>query len=255
MWPITIVGQLKPGWEDAGTVAARLDRLFANLSGIDPMFSRWRRDGARRSRSAVPAFITIPPDRRELRTWIEEGAVVGSRGGYKKTVGYAVGARTPAQEPVCADFWLSFLPEDWWFGHRIGVTISRGADSRSVLDEPEAAIALLRRVLLTIATAWECDWAGVRPGNYRPRMRLPGPVVIRYDSGWIVYLDAARATYIVPPQDIVVERLASGAVLLTAVTDAIFNGDNPEHLAAAMRIQLALEPLNELESEPPATDL
>jgi hypothetical protein len=137
MWPIAIVGHLKPGWEDAGTIAARLGRLFGSLAGIDPMFSRWRRLGARRHRSAVPAFITIPPEKAELRSWIEEGVVFGSREGHKKTVGYTISARTPAQNPIRADFWLSFEPEEWWFGHRIGITIFSSAGSQSVLDDPQ----------------------------------------------------------------------------------------------------------------------
>lgn len=254
MWPIAIVGHLKPGWEDAGVIATRLGRMFAGLAVVDPMFTRLRRIGARRHCSAVPTFITIPPDQTELRSWIEEGVVFGSRKGYKKTVGYTLQARTPAQNPVRADFWLSFEPEEWWFGHRIGITIFSGAGSASELDDPgnhTALIALLRRVLLITATAWDCDWAGVMPGNYRPRLQLRGPVLVKYQSGWIVYLDAKHATQIVPPQDVAIERLAGGAMLLTAATDSIFNGRNPNHLAAALRIQAALEPLNEFESKRP----
>jgi|HubBroStandDraft_1064217.scaffolds.fasta_scaffold2993070_2 hypothetical protein len=69
----------------------------------------------------------------------------------------------------------------------------------------------------------------------------------------MVYLDAARATHIVPPQDVAIERLADGAMLLTAATDTIFNGRNPKHWAAALCIQAALEPLNELENERPSS--
>lgn len=60
----------------------------------------------------------------------------------------------------------------------------------------------------------------------------------------MVYLAAAHVTHIDPPQDIAIERLADGAMLLTAVTDAMFNGQNPNHMAAARRIQVALDPLN-----------
>jgi hypothetical protein len=256
MWPIAIVGHLKPGWEDADAIAARLSRVFESLAGVDPMFSRWRRVGTRRHRSALPAFITIPPEQTELRSWIDESAIFGSREGRKKTVGYSIRALTPEQNPVRGDFWLSFVPEDWWFGHRIGITIFTDAGSPSVLDDPAnegALIALLRRLLLIAATAWNCDWAGLMPGNYRQRGRSPDPLPVMYQSGWMVYLDAARATHIVPPQDVAVERLADGAMLLTAATDAIFNGRNPNHLAAASRIQAALEPLNEPENEHPSS--
>ncbi len=203
MWPIAVVGHLKPGREDAGKIAARLGGLFGRLAGIDPMFSHWRRVGVRRHRSSVPAFITLPPERTELRSWIEEGVIFASREGRKKSVGYAIGARTLAQNPVCADFWLSFEPEEWWFAHRIGITIFSGSGAPSLLEDPannRAVIALLRRVLLITATVWECDWAGVMPGNYRPRLRLPGPIPIKYESGWMVYLDAARAAHVLPPR-------------------------------------------------------
>ena len=60
----------------------------------------------------------------------------------------------------------------------------------------------------------------------------------------MVYVDAAHATHIDPPQDVAVERLADGAMLLTATTDAMFDGQNPDHRAAAIRIQVALAPLN-----------
>jgi hypothetical protein len=33
-------------------------------------------------------------------------------------------------------------------------------------------------------------------------------------------------------------------MLLTAAIDAMFNGQNPNHMAAALRIQAALAPLN-----------
>ena len=42
MRPIAIVGHLRPGWEDVGTIADRLGRLFGGASpGFDPMFSCW----------------------------------------------------------------------------------------------------------------------------------------------------------------------------------------------------------------------
>ncbi len=253
MWPIAIVGHYKPGWEDADTIAARLSGIFERLEGLDVMFSRWRRIGARRHSSGVPAFVTIPPDRTELRSWIEEGLIVGSREGRKKTIGYAIGARTPNENPLCADFRLSFEPEGWWFVHRIGITIFSGSGFPSVLDDAGnhvALIALLHRVLLITATAWDCDWAGVSPGDYLRSQRSPKTLLVKYQSGWMVYLDAARASHIIPPEDVAVERLADGAMLLTGAADAIFNGHNPNHRAAAQRIQTALEPLNAEKEHP-----
>jgi len=247
MWPIAIVGHLKPGWEDAGTIATRLGQFFASLAEVDPMFSRWKRTGSRRHCSRVPALITMPPERTELRTWIEEGAIFESRDGRKKMAGYSIQTLTPGQNPVRANFWLSYTPEDWWFGHRIGITMFSGAGSPTEFDDPNkhaALIALLRHTLLVTATAWDCNWAGVSPGDYRQDGQPRETVLVEYASGWMIYLDAARAAQITPPQDIAVEKLADGALLLTAATAAIFNGRNPKHWDAALRIQAALAPLN-----------
>lgn len=155
---------------------------------------------------------------------------------------------------MCADFRPSFEPEEWWFVHRIGITIFSGAGFPSGLDDPGnhvALIALLRRVLLITATAWDCDWAGVSPGDYLRSQQSPKTLLVKYQSGWMVYLDAARASHIIPPEDVAVERLADGAMLLTAGANAIFNGHNPNHRATALRIQTALEPLN-AENEHPS---
>jgi hypothetical protein len=246
MWPIAIIGHLQPGWEDIDVIAARFGRLFEELAEVDPMFGCWLRLG-RRHRSAVPKLVTLPPKHPELRSWIDEGATFGSRDGRKKTIGYALRAMTTGRHPVRADLWLSFEPEDSWFAHRIGVTIFSSASSPSPFDDPanqHVMIALLRRVLLAVGTAWACDWAGILPGNYRERGGPPGPVLVKYQSGWMIYLDATCAARIIPPQDVGVERLADGAMLFTAATNTKFNGENPDHWAAALRIQGALEPLN-----------
>ena len=56
----------------------------------------------------------------------------------------------------------------------------------------------------------------------------------------MVYLDPSLAVRLGQFDDIAVEKMASGAVLLTAVSDAVFRPRNPTHLAAALRIQAAL---------------
>jgi Immunity protein 52 len=252
MWPIAIVGHLKPGWEDIGTIAARLSRFFEKLAEVDPLFSRWVRIGTRRHHSIVPAFVTMPPEQTELCSWIDENRIFGSRAGRKETVGYFIRVLTPAQNPIRADFWLNFLPEDWWFGHRIGITIFSGVVSLSPLDDPgtrQMLIALLPKVLLIAGLAWDCDWAGVSPGDYRTASeRPPDSLLCQYQSGWMVSLDPASATRIVPPQDIAIENLHNGGMLMIAAPNTLFDAHKQDHWAAALRIQAALAPLNAAEN-------
>lgn len=245
MWPIGIVGHLKPGWEDADKIAARLKRFFESLAEVDPVFSCWTRAGTTRHRSGVPLLITMPTKQAEFRLWVEENPVLGARNGRKAIYGYALRTLTAEENPFGATFRLSFVPADWWFGHRIDFAIFSRPGSPSPVADPSnhnRLIDLLRRMLLIAATAWDCDWAGVMSGDYRQGRR--SPQLIEYQSGWMVYLAAAPARHIDPPQDVAVERLADGAMLLTAATDAMFDGRNPNHMAAALRIQVALSPLN-----------
>jgi hypothetical protein len=253
MWPIAIVGHLKPGWEDIGEIADRLGRFFESLAEVDPLFRHWMRAGVTRHQSVVPALVTIPPEQTELRAWVDESRVYGSREGRKATVGYSLRALTPEQNPIRADFWPGYQPGDWWFSRRLAVTIFSGAASPSPLDDPsnpQALVALLRAVLLVVGSAWDCDWAGLSPGDYRSaNERAPNARLAKYQSGWMVYLDPATAISIVPPHDIAIESLPNGGMLLIATPNAMFNGRNSDHRAAALRIQAALEPLNAAHSE------
>jgi hypothetical protein len=251
MRPIAIVGHLKTGWEDIGEIANRLGRFFESLAELDPLFSRWVRAGSPRHHSVVPALVTIPPEQTELRSWVDEGRIFGSREGRKKTVGYSLRALTPEQNPIRADFWLNYKLDEWWFGRRVGITIFSGAASPPPLDDPsnpQALIALLRAALLIVGSAWDCDWAGLSPGDYRSASeRLPN--VAKYQSGWMVYLDPAIAASIVQPQDIAIENLPNGGMLLIVTPNTMFNAHNGDHWAAALRVQAALAPLNAAHSE------
>lgn len=245
MWPIGIVGHLKPGWEDADKIAARLRRFYESLAEVDPVFGCWTRTGTTRHRSVVPLRITMPTKQAEFRLWVEENPVMGARDGRKAIYGYALRTLTAEENPFGATFRLSFVPADWWFGHRIDFAIfSRLGLPMPVADPSnhKRLIALLRRMLMIAGTAWDCDWAGVMSGDFRQGRRTPQ--LIEYQSGWMVYLAPAPASRIDPPQDVAMERLADGALLLTAAPDAMFEGRNPNHMAAASRIQAALSPLN-----------
>ena len=99
MWPIGIVGHLKPGWEDADKIAARLRRFFESLAEVDPVFSCWTRAGTTRHRSGVPLLITMPTKQAEFCLWVEENPVHGVRDGRKAIYGYALRTLTVEENP------------------------------------------------------------------------------------------------------------------------------------------------------------
>jgi hypothetical protein len=242
-----ITGQLRLRLEDAEDIAERIGRYLESLADIDPQFYRWMRVGMR-SRSAVPAAVTMPPDQAELCIWITENRVFASRNGRKRHIGYSIRTMTPEVNRIRADIRLAvdFSESGWWLLNRVGVTFF-GEGDRSTEKSPLGMINFLRRALLDLATIWDCDWAAVAEGDFRSEGERPRDVPLaRYRSGWMVYLDPSCAARIVQPQDVTIEKFAEGDLLMTAVSDGVYNPlHNLVHHAAAQRIQAALAPLNQ----------
>jgi hypothetical protein len=236
---IDVTGRWKSRPEGSDALGGRLARWFASLADIDPLFSHWIRGGMRH-RSVVPQIVTLPPDVTQFRDWIAENPVFETREGRKQQVGYSINAMTRRTDPIRANLWLSASGKQSpdRFDNRIGITLF------PPVDETQKLIALVRATLLASATAWDCDWAGVAAGEYGGAGHQPGAPLPRFQSGWMVYLDQTLAGHLRKPEDIVAERLASGAILLTSVSDAIFDRRNAIHLTAARRLQTALDPLN-----------
>jgi hypothetical protein len=198
----------------------------------------------------VPATLTWPPDQTELRTWVNESAIFESRSGRKQHVGYNIHVLTQEGDPIRADFWLrvDFTEGAWWFFNRVGVTffVDREDIWVALHRDEQNPSAFIQRGLLDLGAIWNCDWAGVYGGDYRwPGERPANVSPPRYKSGWMVYLDQARAARVGEAEDIRVEKLANGGTLSTTVTDALFDPRNANHWAAALRLQMALAPLNE----------
>ena len=237
---MNITARWRPRLESTEEMAARLARWLADIAILDWRFTRWYRNGMR-FRSAVPRAITMPPVVEELRIWLEENPSIESRDGRKHLAGYSIMARRPDEALPHANFWLSpscTLRRDW-FGNRIGITWFTDRDR----DRPDHLSAVVRGALLMTASAWDCEWAAAAGGNYED-MSLPQKKMLRYESGWMVYVGAELAPRLHEPEDIAIENLGDGGALLVAITNAIFDRHNALHIAAARRLQAALAPLN-----------
>jgi hypothetical protein len=247
---VALEGQLGTPFANAEAVAECLAHHLESIAALHPLFRRWKPSDTRRHRSAVPATLTWPPDQTELRTWVNESAIFESRSGRKQHVGYNIHVLTQEGDPIRADFWLrvDFTEGAWWFFNRVGVTffVDREDIWVALHRDEQNPFAFIQRGLLDLGAIWNCDWAGVYGGDYRwPGERPANVSPPRYKSGWMVYLDQARAARVGKAEDIRVEKLANGGTLSTTVTDALFDSRNANHWAAALRLQVALAPLNE----------
>jgi hypothetical protein len=252
---LALEGQLGIRLATAEGIAERVASYLESVAAVDPLFSRWRPTAMLRHRSIVPATLTWPPDKAELRNWVNECANFESRNGKKQHVGFSIRTVTRENDPFSVDFWLSvdFTEGAWWFFNRVGLTFFAAAGNIwiALQHTGQDPIALSRRALVDLGTIWDCDWAGVQGGDYSAKGSRPpnAPRLTRYKSGWMVYLDRAHATRVGEAKDVEVERIANGAALFTTVADTTFDGGNADHMAAARRLQTALVPLNDQEDQ------
>jgi hypothetical protein len=250
---ITVQGQLGTRLANSEAIAERVGHSLQSIATLNPLFNNWAPHDSRRHRSTLPATLTWPPQQAELRVLINEGAIFESRKGRKAHVGYGATLWTPENDSIQVNFWLrvDFTDGAWWFLNRVGITFFvPGANNIWVALQRigQNPITFSRLALLDLATTWDCDWAGALAGDYSEKAPNPPHVPIRrYKSGWMVYLDGAHAAH-VGEAGVKVERLSGGGALFTTVADKNFDGGNADHLAAARRLQTALAPLNEIDS-------
>jgi hypothetical protein len=235
-----VQGWWRPRQESTEALAQRLARFLTGLAAIDPLFGSWTREGMRH-RSIVPHDFTVPPNTSELRGWLEENRQFEARDGRKAFVGYQVFAHAmqrPDKPAVSLRLYLTTadLPD-----------LLRGLVALTILS-PRSDLLSLRNVarpmLLALAEAWDVNWAGVATGDFsgttsQPTERAPPA----YRGGWMIYLKADDARRISGQDDVDVETLPNGGVLLTA-TEAVFDRHNEAHRGAAARIQASLSHLN-----------
>jgi len=252
---LALEGQLAIPFANAEAIAERLARNLEGIAALNPRYCRWMPSGTRRHRSVVPGTLTWPPDQAELHTWINESAAFESRKGRKQRVGYRLRALTPEDDSIRVDFWLTvdFTDSSWWFLNRVGITffVARGNIWVELHRGGQNPIAFARHALLDLGPTWDCDWAAACQGDFRwgGGERPSNAPLPRYRSGWMVYLDRVCAARVKEVQDIHVDKLPNGGALFTSTSDAIFDVGKANHWAAALRLQEALSPLNDPDSE------
>jgi len=231
-----------PRAESAHDCAVRLGWMLEGLEKAHPAFSRWNKKAYSRA-AANKAAWAMPPDAYELTEVFEKGQV------HKDVpripwpgMGFHVSAWNGRDSPYSASLRidagayadLRSLP------NTVDISLKRaGPDNADLIST-----AVLKPALLSVATAWEPDYAVVVPWTYWPQV-FGDRGYPRLRSGWMTYLAPRYAERLVPSPATIVESAPNGGVLLLA-TEEQFDMENPAHLAAANAVQTALGPLQEM---------
>jgi hypothetical protein len=232
----------RPRAESTRDCAVRLAAMLEGFARAHPAFSQWNRKANSRAAANKPAW-TMPPDIAELTAVFEKGRQFKDipRTPWPE-IGYRVSAWNGRDPPYGAS--LSVWPGSYGASrslpNRVDLSLKRaGPDNADLIST-----AVLKPALLSVATAWEPDYAVVVPWTYWPRsFGDDGYPALR--SGWMTYLAPRYASRITPPRAAIVESVPNGGMLLFA-TEEQFDIENPAHLAAADAVQAALSPLQEM---------
>jgi hypothetical protein len=101
--------------------------------------------------------------------------------------------------------------------------------------------AVLTRVLIAIAEAWEANWGVIESWDYKGRRRDADGQLLRPWGGWITYLAPHYISRISPPPAMRIEPTVGGGLVIVA-TEEPFTAENPAHIAALDALQEALAP-------------
>lgn len=237
----------RPQEETTHDCAVRLACMLEGLAKAHSAFSRWNKKANIRVAANKPAW-TMPPDIDELTAVFEKGRQYKDRPRIPwPEMGYSVSAWNGIERRYGAS--LSVRPGGYAdsrpFPNTVDLKVNRAGPDNADL----VCTAVLKPALLSVATAWEPDYAVVVPWTYWPSVfGDSGYPSLR--SGWMTYLAPKYASRIVAPPAAIVEPVEDGGILLLA-TEQQFDMENPAHLAAADAVQKALAPLQEMIPQTP----
>jgi hypothetical protein len=229
----------RPRPESTHDCAVRLARMLEGLAKAHPAFAQWNKTAYSRAAANKLAWA-MPPDIDELTAAFEKGRRYKDRPRIPwPEMGYIVSVWNGRDRPYGASLsvWPGSYGDSRSLPNRVDLSLKRaGPDNADLIST-----AVLKPALLSVATAWEPDYAAVVPWTYWPRsFGDDGYPNLR--SGWMTYLAPRYASRLVPPSATIVEPVPNGGMLLLA-TEEQFDMENSAHLAAADAVQTALGPL------------
>ena len=126
----------------------------------------------------------------------------------------------------------------------LGVTAFTNDINFEVGPKPDPSLVSypLWRAVLLLAETWEASWAEASPGDINAAWSSGGGY---FKCAWMSYVSPHFAPLVAPPAGVVAERRPNGGLFMAATADTFRTAD-PEHLAAARAIEVALAPMNRL---------
>jgi hypothetical protein len=240
--PYRVEAYWRPRAESARACASRFACMLAGLAAAHPALVRWNKKAWSRTAANKPAWM-MPPDVDELTNVFERGRI------HKDVphepwpeMGYSVSAWNGRERPYGAS--LTVRPGGYIVSRRLPNTVDLVLNPAAPGNVDLVCSAVLKSALLSVATAWEPDYAVVVGWDYWQRSFGDRGYPL-FRSGWMTYLAPQYASRITPPPPAIVEPVPGGGLLLLA-TEEQFSMDNPAHLATADAIQAALAPIQSM---------
>jgi hypothetical protein len=223
--------------EGPAEIGAKMLESLDALSAISPYFHPWWLADL----AGEPTETVFPLEAMRSRmTEVVERGVMTDDSGYPTPIGgYAVSAsNTEWSSPLSVGLRVHAGDS---YGPLPGSGAVFGTAYNQVPDSAIIAYPVFKSVLKTLASIWNVAYAEAYSSDLSAHWNKP--YSLRFDLSWMTYLSAPLAHQIVPPTDILIERIDDGGLLLIA-TEETFDVADSQHMAAARRIRDALAPLN-----------
>jgi hypothetical protein len=218
--------------ETADELAARLLQLIERLQRIDPVFALWTSGNNRPMkfesiRDRYAEIVTKSMSKDDLGESMPiDGYWFGAiTRGHPATRSYAVNVHAGAHMPK----------------REHQNSLQFGTWSMTMPDPASITYPIFRSALLAIVDTWNPDECLASCDELHGLIDLDN----HFREAWMQYLSPTFADLIAPPENLLVERLPNGGLLMSATTET-FRADDPAHLAAARAIGAATLALNKL---------
>ncbi|MBZ4398522.1 immunity 52 family protein [Myxococcus faecalis] len=220
-----------PRKESPEDCALHTATLLNRLAECDPLLAHWYKPTKSRALAAMVSLM--PPDMPTLAEQFRRG-VNRERGG-------------PVIEQLGFSFWFD---NGGSAGDCAALRITSGAYSEAVPNyctltlpkrgpsaERMLTLPVLPRVVGSMASAWDADWALAT--SWEHRETLPEGTRTGTFVGWVTYLSLRRGRVPPLPAPVRIEPI-EGKGTLVILTPERFTATNPEHVALAQHVREVL---------------